>query len=349
MALRGFRPVPRQQRRPGRARRRQRALAPLAAAALLPVAGLLAGCGVLGGGGGSAEAALGSLETTTVNVAAVPSVDSAGFFVALHDGLFRHEGLTIHYAPALSGDTVINAQVNGTYDITAGNYVSYVEHDIFQHQPLQIIAEGSLMQQGSQAIYTLPGSPVKTVGDLRGHLLGTNAPRNINYLLAASVLTEEGIAPAAVRFTRQPVAFPDLISALASHKVDAAALPEPFATIAEESLGATPLADMNVGATRAFPVLGYVATQGWARTHPNTLRAFLAALSQGQEIADTNRGAVEAAMEDLTGTKPGIADVMAFNSYPIAIDKVRLQRVPNVMRQFGILATPFDISAMIGG
>jgi len=225
--------------------------------------------------------------------------------------------------------------------------VSYVEHDVFQHQSLEIVAEGSLMQPGSQAIYTLPNSPIKTLAQLQGHVLGTNAPKNINYLLAASVLTEDGISPTSVHFTTKPIAFPDLVTELATHKVDAAALPEPFATIAEQAFGATPLTDLDQGATKQFPVLGYVATRQWAQTHPNTLRAFLTALAEGQRIADSNRAMVEQAMEALTGTKPIIAAVMAFNSYPIAVDKIRLQRIPDVMFQFGILSKPFDIGQML--
>jgi NitT/TauT family transport system substrate-binding protein len=338
MAIRGFR----------RAHRRPRALVPLAAMALLPLAGLLSACGIVGGGNSAAQAASGPLETSVLNIAAVPSVDSAGFFVAMYKGLFAAQGLTIHFSPALSSDTVIDAQVQGKYDITVGNYVSYIEHVAFQHQALETVSEGSIMQQGSQAIYTLPNSPIKTLAQLKGHVLGTNAPRNINYLLAASVLTEDGISPGSVHFTTQPIAFPDLVTALAKHQVDAASLPEPFATIAEETLGATALADMNVGATRAFPILGYVVTKPWAQSHPNTLRAFLTALAEGQRIADSSRGVVEQAMESLTGTKPLIASVMAFNSYPIGVDKVRLQRVANVMLQFGVLSKPFDISQMLG-
>lgn len=338
MAIRGFR----------RAHRRPRALVPLIAMALLPLAGLLSACGIVGGGNSAAQAASGPLETSVLNIAAVPSVDSAGFFVAMYKGLFAAQGLTIHYSPALSSDTVIDAQVQGKYDITVGNYVSYIEHVAFQHQALEIVSEGSIMQQGSQAIYTLPSSPIKTLAQLKGHVLGTNAPRNINYLLAASVLTEDGISPGSVHFTTQPIAFPDLVTALAKHQVDAASLPEPFATIAEETLGATALADMNVGATRAFPILGYVVTKPWAQSHPNTLRAFLTALAEGQRIADSSRGVVEQAMEALTGTKPLIASVMAFNSYPIGVDKVRLQRVANVMLQFGVLSKPFDIAQMLG-
>jgi NitT/TauT family transport system substrate-binding protein len=318
------------------------------ALSLLALTPALSGCGLLGiGPGGSASGAVGPLETHVLNVAAVPSVDSAGFFVALHKGLFDEQGLTIKYTPALSSNTVIADQLSGKYDITAGNYVSYVEHAALKNEPLQIISEGSLMRPGSQAIYTLPDSPIKTLAQLQGHVLGTNAPRNINYLLAASLLTESGIDPAQVSFTKAPMPFPMLVAALQHHKVDAAALPEPFATMAEESFGATPLTDLDQGAALDFPVLGYVATKDWASSHPNTLRAFLAALAQGQQIADTSRGEVEAAMEALTGTQPIIAAVMAFNSYPIGIDKIRLQRIPDVMLQFQVLSKRFDITQML--
>ena len=147
------------------------------------------------------------------------------------------------------------------------------------------------MEKGSQAIYTLPGSPIKSLAQLKGHVLGTNAPQNINYLLAASVLTENGISPSKVRFTTSPIAFPVLVSDLQLHKVDAAALPEPFATMAEESYGATELTDLNQGATEDFPILGYVVTRPWAQAHPGTLRAFLTALEEGHQVGDDGRGA----------------------------------------------------------
>jgi NitT/TauT family transport system substrate-binding protein len=318
-----------------------RVLAPVTAMALL------AATGCAGLSGKPSSAASGQLEKTTLNVAVVPAVDSAGFFVALHEGLFASKGLTVNYTPATSSQLVIDGQMSGKYDITGGNYVSYVQHVVQNHQPLEIIAEGSVMQQGSQAIYTLPRSKIKTLAQLKGHVLGINAPGNINYLLAASVLTENGISLAAVEFPKQPIPFPMMAGKLAAGEVAAAALPEPFATMAEESLGATPLTDLDQGATQDFPILGYVTTKPWAKSHPNTLRAFLAALEQGQQIADSNRGEVEAAMEALTGTKPIIAAVMAFNSYPIGVDSIRLQRVPDVMLQFQVLHERFSISQML--
>jgi NitT/TauT family transport system substrate-binding protein len=328
-------------------RSRLRILAPPIVIALL----VLSGCARVAATAGSTSST--GLQKTTLNVAVVPAVDSAGFFVALHQGLFAEHGLTIHYTPAVSSDEVIDQQMAGKYDITGGNYVSYIQHYVDDHQQLEIVAEGSVMQQGTQAIYTMPGSKITTLTELKGHTLGINAPLNINYLLAASVLTENGIKLDQVRFPSAPVPFPQMASELAAGKIDAAAMPEPFATAAEQRYGVVELTDLNQGATVQFPIQGYVVTRSWAEQNPGTLRAFLAALTQGQEIADTSRAAVEKAMESLDGAPDGqvpplVAAVMAVNIYPTAIDQVRLQRVADVMYQFGLLHARFDVTPMIG-
>jgi NitT/TauT family transport system substrate-binding protein len=329
---------------------RSRVLAPVLALVLLAVAG----CGRIMDVAGAATTNSGPLEKTILNVGVVPALDSAGFFVALHDGLFAKQGLTINYTPAASSDTVIDQQVAGKYDVTGGNYVSYIQHYVNDHQQLRIIAEGSLVTQGTQAIYTMPHSKIKALSQLRGHVLGINAPANINYLLAASVLTENGVKPSDVRFPTSPIPFPQMGAALAHGQVDAAAMPEPFATGAQQKYGAVVLADLDQGATANFPIQGYVVTKAWAAQNPNTLKAFVTALAQGQEIADTDRPDVEKAMESLASPPDGqvpamVADVMALNSYPISIDSVRLQRVPDVMYQFGLLQQNFNINNMLSG
>src|SRR6266581_2896016 len=58
-------------------------------------------------GGDPARAAI---EQPDVTVAVVPAADSAGFFVALHQGLFTAHGLHVTFKPAVSSATVINAQ-----------------------------------------------------------------------------------------------------------------------------------------------------------------------------------------------------------------------------------------------
>ena len=95
-----------------------------------------------------------------------------------------------------------------------------------------------------------------------------------------------------------------------------------------------------------------MVTKDWAAKYPNTLKRFLAALETGQEISDTDRGAVEASFESINGPQNGqvpaaIAAVMALDTYPIGIDQTRLQRVADVMYQFGLLNQQFDVSGML--
>ena len=308
------------------------------------------------------------IEQPDLNVAVVPAADSAGFFVALHQGLFAARGLRVHFIPAVSSQTVINAQAldepRDRIDISCGNYVSYIQAQHYYDQGkrpssagaaivaanLDIFAEGSVMQPGAQGLYVMPSSPVRTLADLEGKIIGVNAPGNILYLLAASALADHGLKVSGARFAYYPL--PEMAAMLKAGKIAAAVLPEPFASQAQLSMGVTLLADLDQGATTAFPVQGCAATRQWAALHPVTLAAFRAAFEQGQQIADTNRSAVEQAMEALPsplGLTKVQAAVMALDAYPIgAVDVTRLQRVANVMRQF-LGFPPFNVRTMTGG
>jgi ABC-type nitrate/sulfonate/bicarbonate transport system substrate-binding protein len=143
---------------------------------------------------------VGPAEKTTLNVAVVPAMDSAGFFIALHDGLFAKEGLTVNYSPAVSSETAVAQQPKGQLDITGGNYVSYINEAAVNHAPVEVVAEGSIMQQGAQPILTMPDSNIATLGQLKDRVVGVNAPGNIDYLLGVSVLQENGIPPKNVVF-----------------------------------------------------------------------------------------------------------------------------------------------------
>jgi hypothetical protein len=68
-------------------------------------------------------------------------------------------------ASATSSDDVISAQVKGTYDITGGNYVSYIQWEQAGQANLDIFAEGSVMEPGAQGIYTMPDSHIKTLAE----------------------------------------------------------------------------------------------------------------------------------------------------------------------------------------
>jgi NitT/TauT family transport system substrate-binding protein len=154
-----------------------------------------------------------------------------------------------------------------------------------------------------------------------------------------------------VHFTDVP--FPVVATALTTPHgpVSASFVPEPFVSLDEAAKGLTELADLDQGSTQDFPIQGYAVTAAWAKKYPNTLKAFTTALSQGQEIADTDRAAVEAAIEHYLGIQQDDAAFISLPTFPLGVDPVRLQRVVNAMSRFGLLpqGTTFNVNSMILG
>jgi NitT/TauT family transport system substrate-binding protein len=299
-------------------------------------------------------AQLAKLETSNLTVAAVPLTDDAGLYIAKDLGLFKAAGLNVTIDPVVSSATVTQGQNDGQYDITVGNAVSYVQAEASGASNLEIVAEGSLMQPGNQALYVLSNSPIETVSQLAGQRIGVNAPNNIGTLLISALLNAHGMAPSTVQFVPLAGGFPAMATALVKHQIDVAWLPEPWGSIDSATIGLRELADLDQGETTAFPIAWYVATKGWAQKNPDTLTAFLDALRQGQELADTDRADVERAMEEFPApytVSANYAAIMSVANYPLDvtpdIDEARVQRVVDAMQQFSMVSSTFNVGTML--
>ncbi len=331
-----------------RARRRRageprggRAARIAAAVALAGTAALGAGCSSAAPGGQTLP-----VEKNAIVVGAVPAGDTAGLYIAQQRGYFTAVGLHVKIVPIISAEDAITAQLAGKYDVTLGNYVSYIQADAEQHADLRIIAEASVIQPNNQAIVTLPGSRITSLAGLRGKSLAVNVPNNIGTILIGTALAEHGIPLSAVKLVAIP--FPLMTTALKKHQVDALWIPEPFLTEAEEQIGAQSIYDLDQGSSQDLPIVGYAVTQAWQRKYPGTAAAFTSALEKGQLLADTDRAAVEQAVEKFLGVPAVTAAVMALPQFPLGVDEVRLQRISDGMRRFGLLKKPFNVKPMIG-
>lgn len=309
---------------------------------LAGLAALAAGC--TSGSGSSNQA--GSLEKTSIVVGAVPATDTAGLYIAQQQGFFAAEGLHVKIVPIISAELAISKQLAGGYDVTLGNYVSYIQADAEQGADLRIIAEGSVMQATNQEIVTLPGSRIDTLDGLRGATLAVNVRNNVGTILIGSALEGNGMSIRDVKLVAIP--FPLMVAALKDHKVEAAWLPEPFLSTAEQQIGARGVLDLDQGGVAGFPVVGYAVTRAYEQRYPRTVAAFIRALERGQAMADSSRAAVEQAAKAFLRVSPQTAAVMAVPAFPLGVDRVRLQRVADAMERFGLLKQPFTVGQMIG-
>jgi ABC-type nitrate/sulfonate/bicarbonate transport system substrate-binding protein len=91
-------------------------------------------------------------------------------------------------------------------------------------------------------------------------------------------------------------------------------------------------------------------TAAWAKKYPNTLKAFTTALSQGQQLADTDRAAVEEALQKYLAIPAEPAAFISLPAFPLGVDATRLQRVVSAMTRFNLLPkNKFEITSMIDG
>lgn len=294
-------------------------------------------------------------EQPTITVDSVPAADQGGLYVAAADGFFRQQGLNVRIKPITGGEAGIPDLQSGKAQLVGGNYVSFVLAQVAGRSggkpaSFRVVSPASATRPGSNALYVLPRSPYKNVASLarRHATVGLNTPRNVGQVLLGSLMQDSGYSLRSVRQVIAPGGFPTLVSMLKEGKVDAAWLSQPFATMAEQSYGAVPIADFDQGAVQDFPFTGYVGTGSWVRTHPRTVAAFNRALARGQQVADTDREALATAMEQYTGLRPIVADTMPYDDYPLNLADADLQRVSNAMYEFGLLKKPYEMTAMTG-
>ncbi len=308
------------------------------AACTLAVAVLAAGCSVAA----TATPVAPPPEQGDIAVDVFPTIDFAGLYIAQMDGLFKRQGLnvTIRFAPA--GQLAATSVLNGTSDIAGTDYVTYVNNELNGNARLRIIAEASSLQPHQLEMLVSAHSRITSLAELRRHTIGVTAPNDIDTLLVRALLAENdvGADQVNIRFGFQLL---NVAGQVSDGQADAAPIPEPFATEGEQLFGLQELADVDQGVTTNFPLEGYAVSQAWARKNPRTVAAFDRALTEAQQIADTDRAAVEAAAEKFLGIIPETAAVINLPSFPLSVAPAQLQRVVDTMVQFGMLP-PRDIA-----
>jgi NitT/TauT family transport system substrate-binding protein len=279
---------------------------------------------------------------TDVTVAALPTDDLAGLYIAQDDGLFAKQGLHVTIDKISSSQAVIADQEKGDVDISAGSYVAYIEAQAAGAR-FRILAEASTLKPGTRVLVTAAASHITSIAGLAGQKIGVNGTNSIGTLLVSALMVEHGISPRRVDFVTDPNGFPAMPAQLQAGAWGAAFLAEPYVTIAEESYGDQQLIDLDQGATLNFPIDGYVATQAWAAKYPKAIAAFVRAIQEGQTIADTHPGVAAASIaesDDLPGRVTALMALPGFPTGPVNVQ--RIERVAIAMLEFGVLSPKYS-------
>jgi NitT/TauT family transport system substrate-binding protein len=321
-------------------------LARLAAAGAAALLLAVAGCSALGGSDAEPEGAPSEsgLETPSISVGVLPIVDTAALHRAQAAGYFEEEGLTVELVPIQGGAVAIPQLVAGDLDLTWSSWTSVIlgqQQGIAEFRVLNASYDAA---PNSFQMVVRPDSPVRTPQDLPGRRVAVNTFGSITELIARSAMQANGVDPNSVEFVELP--FPEMTPALQNGQIDAAVALEPALTQATTTVGAVSLLDVASGPTANMPLAGVATTASFADANPNTIAAFQRAVARGQ--ADmANRNLVEETLPLYTRITPETAALLNLGSWPTTVDATRLQRVADLMLEFGQLQGPFDVAPLL--
>ena len=285
-------------------------------------------------------------EKTHIRVGTLPIADAADLFIAIDKGYFRKQGLTV--TPEIIQATAQTTPdlVSGKMDLSLLNYVSTMEIEQNGGIKFKYVSPGTVAAANVSEILVPKGSPIKSLADLKGKRIGSPQTTGAIGNLAVDVtLKAHGINPKDVTFVATP--FPDELTALARHQVDAVWATEPFNTVMQKKLGAHALVDTMTGQMSGFLVGGWGTLASYAQKYPKTVAAFQRAMAQAQQVAASDHGLVVRTVPTYTATKAGIASVMSFDTFPSTLSASQLQNAANLMLQNGFLHAKLDVSPML--
>ncbi|MEU8380529.1 ABC transporter substrate-binding protein [Streptosporangium sp. NPDC048865] len=288
----------------------------------------------------------GGLEKASIKMGALPIPDSAALYIARDKGYFKEEGLTVEIEVVPGGAQAQQGLMGGTLDATQTNYVSTFLA-VSKGQKMKIISDLYQAAPNSFNLMVPKDSGIKTPADLKGKKIAVNSKQNIGTLAVTTVLKTHGLTEKDVEFVEFP--FPEMGAQLKNKTVDAAWMTEPALTAAQKLLGAQKLADTMVDSTADFPIAGVAVTEKFATENPKTVAAFQRAVAKAQQIAATDRKAVEEILPTYTKIDAATAAVITLGSFPTSLDETRLQRVADLMLEQGYLTSPIQAKSILPG
>ncbi|WP_329056968.1 ABC transporter substrate-binding protein [Amycolatopsis sp. NBC_01488] len=304
------------------------------------------GCGALGSNQLTAAAAGSGLEKPVLKVSILPTTDLGPFWLAQDGGYFKAEGLDVDTVVAASGQASLAKSISGEADIAFSTYPPFFIAKSSGVADMQLVADATSVNPKTNAIVTVPNSPVKTIFDLAGKKIAITAKNTASDLLTRSVMQDHGVDFSKVKWVLIPL--PDIAAALQQGQADAAYLPEPYITQAAKTAGAIPVIDINTGASQDFPLTGYGATRKWVQDNPKTLAAFQRAMQKATHEATNDRASIEPLLVRFAKIDEDTAKLLTLPGYGSLLDSRRLQRVPDLLLQLGAIPHPIDANSMIG-
>jgi NitT/TauT family transport system substrate-binding protein len=168
---------------------------------------------------------------TTIDVVAAAITSTATVFYAKERGFFRAQGLDVKITILADPTQYVPAVLSGDADF-APNSVGGLTLAKSRGAPVRMVASGVLHRPlaPTALLVARKGVRIRGARDLVGKRVAIDAPNQLPHIAMRRWLKRNGVSEDDVEFRAIP--FPQMLSPLARGDVDAAAIAEPFLTLA---------------------------------------------------------------------------------------------------------------------
>jgi NitT/TauT family transport system substrate-binding protein len=249
---------------------RRSALALLGAAATMPMLG--------------APAAAQS-SVMTIRVAYIPFEASAQLFYAQELGLWSKAGLTVQIQPNPFGAAIAAAVASDAVDVGYATVMTLASAHA-KKIPFTIIAPANAFDvaQPPGGMLMSANKNVRKGVDLNGKLIGTPGLNTLGEYGVRAWVDAGGGDASTLHFVELP--FSEMPAALASGRIDAAFVAEPYLTEAKKTSHTVGIEFDAIA--NSFLVAGWFTTNDWAKSHARAVQLFAQSMRDASDWALKN-------------------------------------------------------------
>ena len=230
----------------------------------------------------SPAAGPGAAEDPTLKIAVLPILDALPMYVAEAQGYFKDAGIKVEFVPVASAAERDQLMQAGQADGMINDLISTVLYNR-DTQKIAIVrfARVASADQPQYSIVASKDSGITKPEDLKGVEIGISEGTVIAYT-TDRLLQHAGLTQDDIKTTNVPK-IPDRLQLLSEGKMKAANMPEPFATLAEQSGAVLVVDDRSLPEIGTSEISFSLAT---LKAKPETIKKFLAAIDKA--TADVN-------------------------------------------------------------
>ncbi len=243
-------------------------------------------------------------DPTALQMGTMPTDASAQPFYGVDRNFFKDAGFDVKLTILNNTASLAAAVASNTLDIGYGSVIPLAQAHL-RGLNFRVIAPATVYDGGQPAnvVMTSKNSTVKVAADLNGQTVAVNGLRDLSQYGMQAWIDKNGGDVKSVKLTEIP--FPEMAVALASGRVAAATLAEPFLTAALPTCRAIGNGSAAIG--NHYMATCWFASSEWLAKNADTAKRLQTLLLQIARWANTNHAETQAILPKYTKISADVA------------------------------------------